>query len=102
MIPTSFRYAVNENCPTNPKKVNGHIETPLTKSVRDIVNEYKEAINVYPPMNSYHEGYSVILEEEQKLWDEIKKKPSVRDKERLRKEAVQLAAMTLRFLVDLT
>ena len=53
-------------------------------------------------MHSYHEGISVIEEEYDELWDEIKLKPSKRDPKRLREEAKQVAAMALRFMIDLT
>ncbi len=50
--------------------------------------------------NSYHEGYAVILEEMDELWDEIKKRtpcdPAIRT------EAIQISAMAVRFLIDLT
>ncbi len=94
--------------------INGHPATPLTKSVAEVVEEYKRASSRFPPFNSYHEGYAIILEELDELWEEVKKKelPShttyafhpltYRDKKRLREEAIQCAAMALRFLVDLT
>ena len=53
-------------------------------------------------MSSFHEGYAVILEELEELWDEVKLKPHMRSKEKLRVEAMQIAAMAIRFMVDLT
>lgn len=50
---------------------------------------------------SAHEGYALILEEMDELWDEIKKHPSRRSDLKMAKEASQLAAMAMRFLVDL-
>lgn len=50
----------------------------------------------YPEFNSAHEGYAVLLEEVDDLWDEVKK----RDPAAMRTEAIQVAAMALRFLVD--
>jgi len=49
---------------------------------------------------SNHEAYGVILEELDELWDEIKKKNP--DKEKMRTEATQTAAMLLRFINELT
>lgn len=49
---------------------------------------------------SAHEGYAVILEEMDELWAEIKAKDGY-SSGRLRKEAIQVAAMALRFLIDL-
>lgn len=49
-------------------------------------------------MASAHEGYAVILEELDELWEEIKvKRP---DPGRMRKEALQVAAMAERFILD--
>ncbi len=53
------------------------------------------------PFNSAHEGYAVILEELDELWDEVKKKQAERSSETLKKEAVQVGAMAMRFLVDI-
>lgn len=65
----------------------------------DIVAEYLKAVNKFPPFNSYYEGYAVLKEEVDELWEAVKKKDP--DPEKLRKEAVQVGAMALRFLVDL-
>jgi hypothetical protein len=48
--------------------------------------------------HSAHEGYAVILEEVDELWDEVKLQTS--RPECLRKEAIHVAAMALRFLID--
>jgi NTP pyrophosphatase (non-canonical NTP hydrolase) len=69
-------------------------------SIEDVVRELNLARDAYPEFNSAHEGYAVLKEEVDELWDEIKKKPSQRDPEALRKEAIQVAAMALRFLED--
>lgn len=52
----------------------------------------------FPPMASAHEGYAVILEELDELWDIVKQKQTERDYAALRKETVQLGAMVLAFL----
>jgi hypothetical protein len=52
------------------------------------------------PFNSLHEGYAVILEELDELWEEVKEKQHPRD--RLRTEALQVAAMAIRFAAELT
>lgn len=50
---------------------------------------------------SAHESHSVLREEFEELWDEVKKGGSEpRDFERMRKEAIQVAAMGLRFVRD--
>jgi ATP-dependent RNA circularization protein (DNA/RNA ligase family) len=81
--------------------INGHLATPLTRAVRVVVQEYEKAASNYGKFHSYHEGYSVILEELDELWAEIKKKGDVRDKRKIRSEAKQVAAMAIRFMIDL-
>ncbi len=51
--------------------------------------------------NSSHEGYAVILEEVDELWEEVRKKRSERDKSKMRQECIQIAAMSIRFIQDL-
>lgn len=64
-----------------------------------IETELKEATRKFGNFNSTHEGYAVILEELDELWDAIKdKEKNVEDLER---EAIQVGAMALRFLIDL-
>ena len=66
-----------------------------------ILEEYENAIKENPPFVSHHEGCSVIREEFEELWDEVKKKKGKRDKEKLTKEAKQVGAMAMRFMIDL-
>jgi hypothetical protein len=51
------------------------------------------------PMRSQHEGYAILLEEVEELWEKIKM-PGVYPAA-IREEAVQIGAMAARFLVDL-
>jgi hypothetical protein len=77
-------------------------DAKVEKALDEVDEELAEATENYPPMRNYHEGYAVILEELDELWDEIKKRPTERDAKSLRNEARQVAAMALRFMVDLT
>lgn len=64
---------------------------------------YEEAWSAaqrFPGFNSAHEGFAVLAEEVDELWDHVKAKQGARDVEAMRKEAVQVAAMALRFIVD--
>ena len=64
----------------------------------EVDNEITRATQKHKPMNSAHEGYAVIKEELEELWDEIKKQnPS---KTLMHKEALHVAAMALRFIQD--
>jgi hypothetical protein len=65
---------------------------------QEIEAELAKARAKHAAMNSAHEGYAVILEELDELWDEIK--AQVHDKVKMRKEAIQVAAMAARFVED--
>lgn len=65
-----------------------------------VVAELEAAEENFPPMRSAHEGLAILKEEVDELWDEIKKSPKNRDPEAMRKEAIQVAAMAIRFLID--
>lgn len=66
-----------------------------------MTEELKIARSKHANLNSFHEGYSVILEELDELWEEIKKKSSLRDRALLQSELIQVAAMCQRFYEDL-
>ena len=65
-----------------------------------VVDELKEATSNYGPFHSTHEGLAVILEEYRELEHEVFRKQSTYDFEKMRKEATQLAAMAVRFMID--
>jgi hypothetical protein len=54
----------------------------------------------HAPLNSLHEGYAVILEEVDELWEEVRKKRSQRDPRAILTELVQIAAMAQRTAED--
>lgn len=64
-----------------------------------VKNELLKAMEHHGPMTSPHEGWAVILEEVDELWDEVKKKHGGRDM-LAAKEAIQVAAMACRYLYD--
>jgi len=66
-----------------------------------IFDEYQRAVDRNPPFNSSHEGYAVIKEEMDELWDEVKKSRSMRSKQTMMAEAIQIGAMALRFIADI-
>lgn len=70
--------------------------------ITDIDIEFIRATTLYPKFNSRHEGYAILLEEVDELWNEIKKNHSTRPEAKAaqRKEAVQVGAMTMRFIYD--
>ena len=68
--------------------------------ISEVVVELAEARERYEPFYSAHEGYAVLLEEVDELWAEVKKRPTERNVERMREEALQIAAMAVRFIQD--
>lgn len=71
------------------------------RAIELIVQEYGRATATNGQFHSAHEGYAVILEELDELWEEVRLKRALRDPARMRKEAMQVSAMGLRFMVDL-
>ena len=67
-----------------------------------ILSEHNRAISKFPKFYSPHEGLAIIEEEFEELKAEVFKQHDVRTVENMRKEAKQIAAMALRFMVDLT
>ena len=63
-----------------------------------IEKEAERGVSIHGPFNSRHEGYAVIKEEFDELWDAIKRNSSIAA---LTTEAVQTGAMILRFLQEL-
>jgi hypothetical protein len=80
-----------------------------TKTAQDkILEEFLRASSIYKPFSTYHEGYAIIKEEFDELWEEIKHSHYDRgdrneeEDTKIQTEAVQVGAMILRFLIDLT
>lgn len=71
------------------------------KAVLDIIKEFNRATELFGPFHSAHEGYAILLEEMDELWDEVKKHRSPENYQRMMDEAVQVGAMALRFIVDM-
>jgi hypothetical protein len=70
------------------------------KAMTAIVAELRRATAMNGPFHSAHEGYGVMKEEFDELWDEIKRKAIDRDPAKMQKEAIQLGAMAMRFIID--
>lgn len=73
----------------------------IDDAAAEVVAEVKRAIDLYPAFHTGHEGWAVIKEELDELWEEVRNYPRS-DKQRMREEARQIAAMGLRFMVELT
>jgi len=74
-----------------------YLDERMSEVVLDVLGEHTSAVGKFGAFNSRHEGYAVLLEEVDELWDVIKRNqaPAV-----LRAEAVQVAAMAIRFILD--
>lgn len=83
-------------------EANGRLRREKVGVVQEAAIELSQAQAKFPPFNSGHEGYAVILEELDELWTEIRSNQTTLGRnDRMRKEAIQVAAMALRFLVDM-
>lgn len=63
-------------------------------------SELNNARANWPAFNSAHEGFAVLKEEVDELWDHVKTNQKRRDLAAMRKEAIQVAAMALRFATE--
>ena len=68
---------------------------------QDVNTELERAMSRYPSFHSNHEGYAVIKEEVDELWDLIKQDKGIAATDEMRKECIQIAAMSIRFILDL-
>ncbi len=78
---------------------------------RMTINEAQSAVfeelcraNVaFPPFRSAHEGWALLREQVDGLWGAVKVKQGSPERlEAMQREAVQVAAMAIRFLTDVT
>lgn len=72
-----------------------HIEGVVAEARNALI----QAVLKHRGMHSPHEGYAVVKEEVDELWDEIKEDRG--DGWNARKEALQVAAMGMRYVLDL-
>ena len=82
---------------TTDKEYQQQIETGrFNVSVVQVKGELDRATEMFDRFNSTHEGYAVLKEEVDELWEAVKKN----DIQAARMEAYQVAAMAIRFLLD--
>lgn len=77
--------------------INDHYLVKIDTVLAMVREELIRARTKFPTMRSGHEGFAVIMEELDELWDDIKDNNLPHAKE----EAVQVAAMAVSFVVDL-
>lgn len=69
----------------------------ITEILVDVTTELARATKKFGPFNSAHEGYAVIYEELDELFDDVR----ANDLAAACTEAIQVAAMAIRFVQDL-
>lgn len=67
--------------------------------IRDLQSEMFYAIGKFPPFRSGHEGLAIVEEEFEEFKKEVFRK--TRTYPKLRKEAIHLATMAIRFVIDI-
>jgi hypothetical protein len=75
--------------------------TNIGKSIKTIITEYNHTIIKHAPFHSTYEGWALIKQKVDDLWEEIKKEESSDSREVMMKEAAQIGAMAMRFIIDL-
>lgn len=75
------------------------LEARLDRALGTMRDELLAAMTKHAPMHSPHEGHSVIREELEELWEHVRSDTG--QSRAARKEAFQVAAMGLRYALDL-
>ena len=76
-------------------------ENIFTVIIDEVKTELLKATVKFEAFHNAHEGYAVLLEEVDELWDNVKLNQKNPERQTLlKKEGVQVAAMALRFLYD--
>ena len=76
--------------------------TPRENILREVTNRLRIAQERHgPAFASAHEAVSVIREELDELWDEVKRKEHMRSNVKLRNETIDIAVAALRYAVQL-
>lgn len=77
--------------------MNTHPRNDIEAALCDIKYEYLTARGRFPKFNTAHEGFAVLKEEVDELWDEVKSN----NREAAKGEALQVAAMALAFILEI-
>lgn len=77
---------------------------PPAPSLEEVLSQVQGEVSAaeakWPAFNSAHEGFAVLDEERDELWDHVKTNQKRRDIPAMRAEAIQVAAMAVRFVRD--
>ena len=72
----------------------------LINAMESVVQEVARAQSMWPPFNSAHEGFAIMQEEFDELKEHVWTNQKKRDIEAMRTEAIQVAAMAMRFITE--
>ena len=72
----------------------------IRDALAEVMIELRAACNEHRRFASAHEGWAVILEELDELKEQVWLRREYRDKRRMHEEAVHVAAMALRFMLE--
>jgi hypothetical protein len=79
----------------------GESRPAKVRKIAELISvETLQAMEMWEPFQSAHEGYAVILEELDELKEHVWKNQTKRDIVEMKNEAIQVAAMCLRFVYD--
>ena len=85
---------------TGPTVEEELVNRAIARALILVQEELRSAQANNPPFNSAHEGLAVIQEEYEELKAEVFLNPRERSVPRMYQEAIQVAAMAIRFMVD--
>ena len=89
-------FAATDRPPAPEPRVTAAVTAKELEVLAEVGVELRRARALHDPMHSPHEGYAVLKEEVDELWEAIKDN----DPTAARVEAIQVAAMAVRFLLD--
>ncbi len=90
-----------DGLPEQRYQISSEKQDQANENLTEIQIECQKAMFDWPEFHTAHEGYAVLLEEVDELWDEVKKKPKNRDSAKMKAECIQIAAMALRFATEI-
>jgi NTP pyrophosphatase (non-canonical NTP hydrolase) len=73
----------------------------LDRIFEKVESEIMASTTLHKPFNSSHEGYAVLLEELDEVWEEIKKSKHYILSNEAKQELIQVAAVAMRMINEL-
>ena len=74
----------------------------VSDAITAVVLEFKEASLEFPPIRSVYEGHKLVMQAYAQFDAEVFREPCFAHPEAMCKEAKQLAALAIRFMVECT